>query len=149
MPLVGLRAMEGGADGRLAYCRQHSDSRQEQVYMNIERVFHDFQRTILDYPRLDVAWVPLSEPPPLTDAERVQQTIIFEMATSMFERAYLLYKDAPRSIRNRQWPGWEEYIRGYCAREPYRQWWRTTYRPEDSKNFYDTEFAKFMSRLLC
>lgn len=133
--------------------RHMQRARQEQLYTDIDDVFTDFQKTILDKAHLDVAWVPLASPPILSDAEQAQQAIIFELATSMFERAYLLYRDAPRKVKGSQWPGWLDYIKGYCRRDSYRTWWRTSYHMLEAKSVggysqtYDADFERFMNRL--
>jgi len=54
---------------------------------------------------------------------KIKQIVAFEILTSIFERAYVLYFDKSKKIRNKQWTGWEDYIKIWLDDEEYKVSW--------------------------
>ena len=130
------------------YRKEHI-ARGEEIYKTIDELWVNFNALILRYPHLDVAFID-SEPRQLTSEEQVQQYVIFDVLTTMLERAYLAYLSASGRQRRQQWRGWEAYIDHYCRKKSYRDWW---FRPDHISNLndtrqhdsqYDARFQSFM-----
>jgi len=54
---------------------------------------------------------------------KIKQIVAFEILTLIFERAYVLYLDKSKKIRNKQWTGWEDYIKIWLDDEEYKVSW--------------------------
>lgn len=126
--------------------------KQSQRFHEMDLSYVDFQKTIISYPSLDVAWTAHNNPPELSEDDRIRRTVIFELATSMFEKAFVLYLDAPKNIRKAQWTGWRDYIRGYCAKPEYRYWWFGDHASGKDSSIgqsasYDSSFEDFMQKI--
>lgn len=78
--------------------------------------------------------VPTSE---LTTEELYQRDTLFDLLSSIFERAYLAYANRLRSYRKRQWGGWEAYIEMYLGRADYREWWQRIALNNERKYLFD------------
>jgi hypothetical protein len=147
--LVTTISVVGGVVTYFINSRKEIRLRQAQRFNEMDQVFTDFQKTILEHTQLDVAWQPLPQSPELTEDQKAKRAVIFELATSMFEKAYILYQDAPKKVKKLQWTGWRAYIRGYCGKPEYRQWWFGDHHGESSSSnqesaSYDATFEKFM-----
>ena len=148
----GLIATISIVSGVITYfinSRREIELKQAQRYSEMDTAFTDFQKTLLNYTHLDAGWQSLQKAPNLSEDEQYKRSVIFEIATSMFEKAYLLYLKAPKKIRRQQWSGWRAYIRGYCAKPEYRKWFFGEHSATDSNKpseaaSYDTAFEKFM-----
>jgi hypothetical protein len=129
--------------------RKEQEARAEEIYQTLDDLWVNFNSLLLRYPNLDAAYVTF-EPRTLTPEEKVQQYVIFDVLTTMFERAYLAYLRASKGQRTQQWRGWEAYIDHYCKKQSYRDWWflpvhsagPTSQAIHDSQ--YDVRFEKYM-----
>lgn len=147
--LVTTLSIVGGVITYFINSRKDLRLRQAQRFNDMDAAFTDFQKTLLDYTHLDVGWQSLPKSPTLSEDEHAKRSVIFEIATSMFEKAYILYIDAPKKIKKTQWTGWRAYIKGYCAKPEYRKWWFGDHRGEGSGGSqeaasYDVSFERFM-----
>jgi hypothetical protein len=87
-----------------------------------------------------------------------QRDVLFDLLTSIFERAYVTYAKQWSSHRRRQWRGWDKYVDLYISRSDYQEWWlRVPFR--DDRGFlrlsddelstlnasqYDLHFERYM-----
>jgi hypothetical protein len=150
--LVTTISIVGGVVTYFLNSRIELRNQQAKRFHEMDSAFTDFQKTLLDYTLLDVGWQSLPAAPTLSEDEGAKRSIIFEIATSMFEKAYILYQDAPKKIKRTQWIGWRAYIKGYCAKLEYRRWWFGDHRGEGTASSqeaasYDASFEKFMAGL--
>jgi len=102
--------------------RRDDIARQEKIYDEVDKSYIFFNHVILSHPHLDVMWFDQPETS-LTERERTQQYILFDLLTNMFERAFLAYQNAPGKQRKQQWVGWQDYIDLYCKKQAYQDWW--------------------------
>lgn len=125
-------------------------------YDSVSRSYIELQTLCLAHPRLEASWyrTPSDDREPLSIDETVQRDILFDILTSTLERAYLTYRDAPKTIKESQWPGWVAFARSYAERDDYREWWRRyVFDFEQAKlsegvTQYDREFERFLVGLL-
>jgi hypothetical protein len=122
----------------------------ERVYRDVDERFVDYVKLCIDHPRLDGYSVPRADTlkPPLTADEKVQQRLLFTALTDVFEVAYVQYHKSeavPEKVRktfhDKQWPGWDTYIRKFLARPAYRKTWF------DIRNEYDEDFVRYMDTI--
>ncbi|MEZ5850431.1 MAG: hypothetical protein R3D68_07260 [Hyphomicrobiaceae bacterium] len=126
--------------------RREKIARRDGIYRIVDAAFVDFNKLIVNYPNLNVTWFDTAKRE-MSDEERVQQYIIFDLLTNMFERDFLAYQDASGEQRKVQWQGWVEYIDQYCAKAAYREWWNNPlHRSEGNQTLtYDKSFEEFIS----
>ncbi len=80
--------------------------------------------------------------PSLTEAQEARQLIIFAMLVSLFERAYLLlYEEAMSPKQARRWNSWEDCIREWHRKPPFRACLPQLLRGEDPG------FVQYIERL--
>lgn len=87
----------------------------------------------------------------LTESQVAKLHLMFDILTSIFERAYLaVAKEGPEDQKQSQWPGWELFMKEYAAREDYRRWWDSNVapKPANSAPQYDAGFQGFMDDLI-
>lgn len=93
---------------------------EQEMYQQLSDNYQEFLNTALANPDLKLF---SHEPTPdLTDEQRERMLIIFSMAVSLFERAYLiLYDDDLTPDQRRRWSSWEDYMLEWCRREDFRR----------------------------
>ena len=99
--------------------KKERENEDEEVYQLLSDNYQDFLRMALDHP--DLRLFTPEETPELSVEQRERMLIIFNMLTSLFERAYLLlYEPKMSSKHQRRWLSWEDYMREWCRRADYR-----------------------------
>lgn len=117
--------------------RQWEES-ERQTYDSLNRELIGWYQLCLNHPRLDIFDAPEANPADLSNAERKEEMILLTILISIFERAFLMYHDQRRAFRQRQWTGWDQYIRHYARRENFRRAWCT------GGASYDAGFEQYM-----
>ena len=99
--------------------KKERDNEDEEVYQLLSDNYQDFLKIALDHPDLHLF---AAEPTPaLSEEQREQMLIIFNMLMSLFERAYLLlYQDDMSPKQARRWNSWEDYMLEWCRRPDFR-----------------------------
>jgi hypothetical protein len=128
----------------------------ESAHRFLQAEYKEFLTLALAHPKLGVGWrYEPAEPPRLTPQERHQRDILFDILTSTFETAFLVYADALRADRKRQWKGWQDYIDRYLQRDDYADWWRRAVTGEEAArpseagdSQYDPRFESYVSARL-
>jgi hypothetical protein len=109
--------------------------------------YHDWNMAIMSYPHLDVSWYQNGvRRNDLTEEERHQQDLLFEILTRIIERAFLVYRMSSSSVRHSQWSGWDQFATDYCAKPNYRDWWfggKTSVG--DVSTQFDRDFERYMN----
>jgi hypothetical protein len=121
---------------------------ENQIFYRISDTNQRINEILLNHPQLGASWFQNEPTKPLTADERVQQHILFDMITALFEEAYLAYQRAPNVQRKAQWAGWEQFIKDYCQKPNYQRWWLTVAErgEQQSGGQFDTRFEAFISR---
>ena len=118
--------------------RKEQHDREYVTYDAIDDKYLEFQKLCLEHIDLDVWDFPEKTSKPLDKRQEKQQLIIFTMLICLFERVYLLYSDQTTNIKQRQWAGWDNFIKRYCERENFLRAW------EIIGVTYDTDFESYM-----
>src|SRR5688500_2200666 len=99
--------------------KKERDNEEEEVYQLLSDNYQDFLKEALGHP--DLRLFTPEQTPELNDEQRERMLIIFNMLTSLFERAYLLlYEQKMDSRQQRRWFSWEDYMRQWCRRADFR-----------------------------
>ena len=132
----------------LAYIQYRISKRKERrdreygTYNALDEKYLEFQNLCLQYPYLDIFDIPDPKPIELTNAQRKEELILFTILFSIFERAFLLYSDQRSTIKEKQWTGWEFYIKAYCGRPNFLSAWRV------SGYTFDKDFEEYMNSVI-
>ena len=99
--------------------RKERENEDEEVYQLLSDNYQDFLKVALANP--DLKLFSAEATPALTEEQNERLIIIFEMLTSLFERAYLLLYDENMSPNQaRRWHSWEDYIVEWCRRSDFQ-----------------------------
>ena len=112
--------------------------REYKTYDELDNRFFEYQKLALEYYDLDILDVPNSDPSLSFDKKRKQEMVAYAILFSLFERAFLMFRNQADAFRNRQWSGWKHFLNDFLCRQNVRTAWRL------SKATYDTEFQTFM-----
>ncbi len=122
------------------------------VYRELDHSYIEYVKVCFDHPRLDCYAAPAEKrpDPPLTADELVQQKVLYDMLTDMFESAYVHFLkfrdrvegDEAKKLYDDQWDSWETYIGKFVVRPAYLSVWF------DVQDGYDIELRCHMKRLI-
>jgi hypothetical protein len=120
--------------------RKERDNEEEEQYQLLSDAYNDFLKVVLGNPDLQLrSNEPLQDPTP---EQRERMLVIFDMLTSLFERAYLVaFKPRMGETERRRWNSWDDYMREWCRREDFRNALPLLLRGEDP------EFQSYVRRL--
>ncbi len=118
--------------------RQEKRDRDYGTYNALDDKYISFQQLCLAHPQLDIFDIPDAPSTTLTSEQRKQELVALTLLFSIFERAFLMYLDRSKAIRQRQWTGWQTYLTSYCARSNFRRAW------EISGHTFDAAFQEHM-----
>ncbi len=108
------------------------------TYHELDNRFFDYQKLALEYYDLDILDVPNNDPSLAFDKKRKQEMVAHSILFSLFQRAYLMFRNQAEIFKDKQWSGWKLFLNVFIRRESVRAAW------ELSKTTYDTEFQAFM-----
>ncbi|MGE0756217.1 MAG: hypothetical protein AB7F89_08350 [Pirellulaceae bacterium] len=95
------------------------ENEEQEVYQLLSDNYQDFLKVALDHP--DLRLFSAESTSQLTDEQKEEMRIIFDMLVSLFERAYLLlYDEKMTPKQRRRWRSWEDYMREWCRRADFR-----------------------------
>lgn len=123
--------------------RRERLDREYNTYREVNRDYMDYLLLCLEHPDLDVFDVPLERENSATKEQIRKEQIIYEILLTMLERAFLLYEDKSKKIREEQWTGWHDYIIEWCHRENFVKSWH-----ELGINQYDADFVAYIKALV-
>jgi hypothetical protein len=113
----------------------HNDKQQLdtawEIYREIDHVYIEFVKVCVDHPRLDCYSLPAKSPAALTPEESVQQRVLYDMLTDVFEVAYFhlikfkenISSQAAQKMLLDQWDGWDSYMAKFLIRPAYMSTW--------------------------
>jgi hypothetical protein len=103
--------------------QQHARRNEEQaIYQSLLDQYAHFMELVLEHDDLHL----LRSPAPdymLTAEQHERKFILFDLLTTLFERAFVLIQPAPRmNARTQQlWSPWEQQIRSWCRRDDFQR----------------------------
>jgi hypothetical protein len=121
----------------------------QRVYREVDQRFFEFLKLCIDRPRLDCYSLPISGGTclPLTEEEKQQQKLLYTALTDLFEVAFTLYhgkRDDNQELQDlyeKQWRGWEAYIRKFLSRPTYLETWN------EIRDEYDEGLQIYLDKL--
>lgn len=114
-----------------------------ETYHALDEKYYEYIRLCLQYPELDLFYIPLSGKVKLTPQQQIQKLAMFEILISLLERAHVMYSDQSSLIKRVQWNGWQLYIQGWSRRQDFRQIWSTL-----APGYYDERFINYVNDLI-
>jgi len=112
--------------------------REYKTYDELDNRFFDYQKLALEYYDLDILDVPNNDPSLAFDKKRKQEMVAHSILFSLFQRAYLMFRNQAEIFKDKQWSGWKLFLNVFIRRESVRSAWQLC------KTTYDTEFQAFM-----
>ncbi|MCB9073397.1 MAG: hypothetical protein H6623_07225 [Bdellovibrionaceae bacterium] len=101
--------------------RKERQNEDEEIYQGLSDEYADFLQLLLQHADLRLM-SPEALSVELTDEQKERKKIIFELLTSLFERAFILvYEPKMNTQTKRLWSSWDDYIRHWCRRNDYRK----------------------------
>jgi hypothetical protein len=126
------------------YMREQRKERQnddEELYLTLSDDYAKFLRLVLENADLHLM-TDAEAGMKLTEAQLERRKILFELLTSIFERAYILvYEEKMSRQAARLWQTWEDYMREWCRRRDFRAHLPQLLEGEDR------EFQDYISRI--
>lgn len=120
--------------------RKERENEEEATWQQLSDAYINFLEVVLANPDLKLR--SQVSTPDLSDEQRERMWVIYDMLTSLFERAYLLaYEPAMDEKQRRRWHSWEDYMREWCRREDFRARLPELLRGEDP------DFSTYILRL--
>lgn len=110
------------------------------VFNELDNRFFEYQKLALLYPDLNILDVPGVNLTVKVDRKQKQELIAHAMLFSLFERAYLMFKNQTALFKDKQWSGWKLFLDDLLHRESVQAAWKL------SKHTFDTDFQSFMDR---
>lgn len=95
--------------------KKERQAEQEEIYEKLMDHYARIQERLFEYPELDQHDAPLGN---AEDARR--QLILYEMLTSLFERAFILLHGETDPVYRRMWNSWEDYIQYWTKHGNFR-----------------------------
>ena len=95
---------------------------QEEIYQKLADEYAEFSKILIDNADLQLLSGHSTADGMLTPEQREKRLIIFDLLTSLCERAYILiYEETMDKQTARLWQTWEDYINVWIERPDYRQ----------------------------
>jgi hypothetical protein len=123
------------------YLKSRKSERQAQefmVYNELDNRLFEYHKLSLLHPDLDILDLPGKSRGSGVDRKQKQELIAHAMLFSLFERAYLLFKNQTAMFKDKQWSGWKLFLDDLLHRESVQAAWKL------SKHTFDTDFQSFM-----
>lgn len=110
--------------------RRERANEEEAEYQLLNDAYIDFLEVVLKHPDLHLrSNLPT---PGLTAEQEERMLVIFDMLIALFERAYLVaHDDHMPADKARRWNSWEDFMREWVRREPFRRRLPELLRGED------------------
>lgn len=116
------------------------ESKEYLVYNSLDDKYVDFLKLCLEHSDLNISH--FDPDVRLTAKQEYRQIKIFEILVSLFERAYLLYKNQSSQIKREQWSGWSGYIETWVKNKNFQNAW------EVLGSQWDEQFSEYMNDLV-
>ncbi|MRX49541.1 hypothetical protein GI374_03595 [Paracoccus sp. S-4012] len=120
--------------------RKEREADAVEVNEALSAAYTDFLKLVIQNPDLSLSSD--RSTPGLNEEQRERMNAIFEILTSIFQRAYLLgFGRNLTGKRGKRWRAWEAYMRQWCRRDDYRA------RLAALLPIEDPDFARFIRRI--
>jgi hypothetical protein len=123
------------------YLKSRKTERQAQefnVFNELDNRLFEYQKLALLHPDLNILEVPGINLTAKVERKQKQELIAHAMLFSLFERAYLMFRNQTALFKDQQWSGWKLFLDDLLHRESVQVAWQL------SKHTFDTDFQSFM-----
>jgi len=121
--------------------RRQRQNEEEELYQRLSDDYAEFLKLTLDHADLQLTHAETDDAA-LTPDQLERKEVLFEILTSLFERAYILvYEDSMSRQSQRLWATWEDYMRVWCRRHDFRR------RLPSLLHGEDPEFVTYLTQL--
>lgn len=114
-----------------------------ETYHALDEKYYEYITLCLQYPELDLFYIPLSKKKELTAEQKIQKLALFEILIALLERSHIMYADQSTLIKKAQWEGWKSYIQKWAQRKDFREIWSNL-----ATGYYDERFTKYVDDLI-
>lgn len=122
--------------------RRERQTEEEEIYQKLSDEYSDLQQLLLKNSDLYLFSKSELDEASLTPEQIERRLIIFDLVTSLFERAYILvYEDNMTNQQKRLWASWHDYMVTWCKRSDFRKALPELLQGEDE------EFGKYIRQL--
>ncbi|MBD8872006.1 hypothetical protein [Rhodanobacter sp. DHB23] len=124
--------------------KKANEDRENVTYDSLDTRFTRFLECCSKYPELEVYNPARNNWDELCPQQYRRQLILYQILVSIMERAYILYSDthiAQSKMRERQWKGWNDYMKSYAKSPTFQHAWNVEAIGEDM----DTSFVAYMN----
>lgn len=122
--------------------RREHQQEEEEIYQKLSDEYSDLLQLLLQNADLYLFSKSEIEESKLTPEQIERRLIIFDLITSLFERAYILvYEPNMNTQQRRLWASWEDYMKTWCKRKDFRAALPELLQGEDE------DFKKYMCEL--
>ncbi|MCA9872611.1 MAG: hypothetical protein KC441_03130 [Anaerolineales bacterium] len=125
--LANVAAILGIPAAIFLFVNEKQKERREREYGTYDALddkYIAYLQLCMENPELDLYDLPLAQNVELSPQQKIRQYAMFEILLSIFERAFLMYRDQSNKTKQRQWSGWDAYIHDYGRRETFRRLWQ-------------------------
>lgn len=122
--------------------RKERMAKETETYYTMNDKYFEFLNLCREYAFLDIYDDKNSDFNRYSREEQRQALILFDMLLSIFERAFVMYKDHKDDFRKDQWEGWQTYMKCWMMRHDFRVCWA-----DHLKSQWEVNFGKYMNHL--
>lgn len=116
--VVTVFALPGAIGVFLYEQRRERQGDEEEIFQYLSEEYAEFQKLVLEHADLGLT---TDEARDLSPEQVERKHILYDILTSLFERAYILvYEDNMSKQTRRLWASWEDYMQSWCRREDFR-----------------------------
>jgi hypothetical protein len=110
--------------------RKERENEEEEAYQHLADAYTEFLKIVLANADLQLRSAPALPDP--TPEQHERMLVIFDMLTSLFERAYLVaWKPEMTAAERRRWNSWDDYMREWTRRDDFHNALPQLLRGED------------------
>ncbi len=121
--------------------RKERTEREEKTFGELDDKYVEFMQLCLNHPDADMFEREQESQSP-TDEQLNVEHALFGVLISLFERAFVMFKDQDSHFRVRQWDGWVLFMKSYSPRKSFQRVWNAI-GPQ-----FDSEFVVFFNALI-
>ena len=128
-----------------AATKKEQQDREQGTYDALDAKFIDFHRLCLEHPDIGIDDSPkaIGDCPKAEGPEAVvRRKAAFTILLSVFERAYLMYHGHSDDVRQKQWSGWDQYLRDYLFNAYFRR------EVRQLVTYWDRDFQRYLTGIL-
>ena len=122
--------------------RRERQTEEEEIYQKLSDEYSDLQQLLLQNADLFLFSKSEIDENLLTPEQIERRLIIFDLVTSLFERAYILvYEPNMNTQQKRLWASWHDYMLTWCKRKDFKKALPDLLQGEDE------EFGRYIRHL--